>query len=124
MQTIEEVRSRNAARMRAWCKANPELKKLADKRFFDAHPGRKRDYHLRHLYGMSLVDFNEKLTAQSGGCAICGGPPGGKGVFHVDHDHKMGKIRGLLCHSCNLMLGQARDDQSILKLAIEYLSER
>ena len=41
----------------------------------------------------------------------------------VDHDHKTGKVRGLLCHSCNTVIGHAKDDVSILNSAIVYLKE-
>ena len=59
---------------------------------------------------------------QKGICAICGELPHGENrVLHIDHDHLTGKIRGLLCMSCNRALGWFRDDTVILKKAIEYL---
>ena len=76
--------------------------------------------------------FNAILEAQGGVCAICGAPePGGKGRWHVDHDHACcpggggktcgGCVRGILCHHCNLMIGQARDSIERLTAAAEYL---
>jgi len=44
-------------------------------------------------------------------------------VMHVDHDHKTGKIRGLLCKRCNVGMGYFKDDPSILKKAVRYLEE-
>ena len=62
------------------------------------------------------------LAAQGGRCAICGtDKPGGKGSFHVDHCHVGGEIRGLLCHSCNIGLGQFKDDRERIQAAIAYL---
>jgi len=63
------------------------------------------------------------LARQEGRCAICQtDQPGGKGSWHVDHDHATGGVRGLLCSQCNLMLGHARDDPARLRAALEYLS--
>ena len=64
------------------------------------------------------------MAAQGSMCAICGLPPSGKGpnaVLHIDHDHKTGKVRGLLCQACNRGLGFFRDARDRLTAAIEYL---
>jgi hypothetical protein len=53
-------------------------------------------------------------------CMICGIFVNGKN-FHIDHDHKTGKVRGKLCHKCNLGLGMFKDNIDILKQAIRYL---
>ena len=77
----------------------------------------------RYLYGLSEDDFEAMLSQQGSRCAICRtATPGGKGSWHVDHDHKSNAIRGLLCHSCNLLLGHAKDDSRLLTAAIEYLN--
>ncbi len=59
------------------------------------------------------------LEAQGGGCAICGKPPGDI-ALHVDHCHETGRVRGLLCFSCNAGLGQFRHDPDLLYQAMEY----
>lgn len=56
-------------------------------------------------------------------CEICGARPT-KRLLSIDHCHKSGKIRGLLCDRCNFMLGYALDNIRILKRAISYLRER
>lgn len=61
------------------------------------------------------------LLAQSGGCAICDAPAPDIGSLHVDHDPATGKVRGLLCFSCNNALGDFRDDTRLLVAAIDYL---
>jgi hypothetical protein len=53
--------------------------------------------------GVSDADYEALLAAQGGGCAICDHPPRTRRL-HVDHDHKTGEIRGLLCHRCNRAL--------------------
>lgn len=81
-----------------------------------------RRYQLRYKYGMTMADYDDLLAAQSGRCAICGtNEPGGKGEFHVDHDHDSGGVRGLLCHYCNVGIGTLGDDPARLRAAAEYL---
>lgn len=65
------------------------------------------------------VEFFKSLPQM---CEICkSASAGGKGAFHLDHSHLTGKFRGLLCHSCNLGLGQFKDRPEILLAAIRYL---
>ncbi len=56
-------------------------------------------------------------------CAICGGKPLSKRLLDIDHDHKTGKIRGLLCRKCNLGLGLFKDNETSLQTAISYLQK-
>lgn len=72
-------------------------------------------------YKVTVQIYNSLLESQNGLCRICHKPPTSK-ALSVDHDHKTQRIRGLLCQKCNLMLGFALDDISILKAGIEYLS--
>lgn len=77
---------------------------------------------LRLKFGMSLKDYQNMLDLQGGACAICKGHSGKKGHrYHVDHCHSTGKVRGLLCSRCNLLLGKAKDDVGILIAAVNYL---
>ena len=74
-----------------------------------------------HKYNVSkeyLISLYEK---QQNKCAICNQEPSTKRGLHVDHCHKTGKVRGLLCHGCNVSLGNFKDDVSLLNNAIEYL---
>lgn len=59
------------------------------------------------------------LKEQGGLCLICQRDLAGKG--HVDHDHKTGEVRGILCFPCNGGLGQFQEDTAVLSRAIEYL---
>lgn len=79
--------------------------------------------HLRYLkkrYGITVEQYAEMFDKQKGGCAICGKEPD-RIRLHVDHDHATGKVRGLLCFDCNLVLGHARDNTAILDAAKAYL---
>lgn len=88
-------------------------------------PAQRRGYLLRE-FGITPEDFANILRLQGGKCAICKttDPPkckrSGEG-WHIDHDHATGKIRGVLCHHCNVLLGSAKDDQITLLRAVHYL---
>jgi hypothetical protein len=63
----------------------------------------------------------EDRDAQDGVCVICGSPPPDESSLHVDHDHRTGRIRGLLCFTCNNALGDFGDDLDRLARAVTYL---
>lgn len=85
-----------------------------------------RKAHLQQQYSITLNDYDNMLSEQNNCCAICNTPvkecdTGSGNHLAVDHCHTTGKIRGLLCASCNIMLGKAKDNIKILKAAIDYL---
>ncbi len=90
-------------RCRAWHKANP---------------GANQHY----LYGITFKQMREMYISQFGECGICGNKFKSKRDIHIDHDHKRDKVRQLLCHRCNLMIGWI-EDRRILSKAIEYLNK-
>jgi hypothetical protein len=79
--------------------------------------GGSREYHLRHRYGIGQASFDFMLAMQGDACAICRAPD----PQHVDHDHRTGQVRGILCFNCNGGLGQFRDNPEFLAGAITYL---
>lgn len=82
-----------------------------------------RFHKMKATYGKFgfTKELYEKMLVESGGrCAICSKLPTSKGLF-LDHDHKSGKLRGLICSRCNTVLGMVNDDIMILGLAIKYL---
>ncbi len=87
--------------------------------------GSSRHYHLMHRYGISAEDADNLLVEQGGVCAICQKVPKQelRIPWHVDHDHETGKVRGILCHSCNTALGNFNDDPEILGRALNYLGK-
>lgn len=79
---------------------------------------------LKRTYGITYEDYNQMLALQEHSCKICHSKDaGGRGRFHVDHCHTKGHIRGLLCAMCNLLLGKAKDNPSILLSAVKYLED-
>lgn len=64
------------------------------------------------------------VADQGGRCAICAGSPVGPGRrLHVDHDHATGRVRALLCSSCNTAVGLMQDDSARLRAAADYLDK-
>lgn len=102
------------SRTKNWSKINP-------KKYKDGL--RKR--HLRNKYGITPQQYEQKLKIQNGRCAICNCDENSKKLSHkyfcVDHCHKTGKVRELLCNGCNSLLGHAEDNIEILKQSIRYL---
>lgn len=118
----EHREERNAVR-RQWAKDNPEKDREATARWRAENPDRVHDSYLKRTYGITLDQYRAQMEKQGHACAIC------KKKFekefdrsiHVDHDHKTGQFRGLLCQEHNTMLGLAQEDVQILLSAIAYL---
>ena len=84
-----------------------------------------RRCHRKRAYGLSHVEYLEMLSSQNNRCKLCRIKFGEKreNIPHVDHNHVTGKVRGLLCRSCNLGLGNFKDNPIIMNRAIEYVRE-
>jgi len=83
-----------------------------------------RESQLKIKYNLTIDDWNLMYEEQDYLCAICKtDEPKGNGLFHVDHCHSSGKVRGLLCHHCNVALGSFKDDIEVLERAIRYLKD-
>lgn len=80
----------------------------------------KQSYRRNHAHKVTPQEYNRLLKKQQGVCKICKLPPGRRRL-HADHCHATGRVRGLLCHNCNLGLGNFRDDPTLLRSAIRYL---
>ena len=122
-----------------WVRRNPEKKRAMTKRYTEKHKDRcaaaARAWYqenktkaledawarqLKRCYGITAADYAKMLKKQKGNCAICQNlltlkkPP-------VDHCHKTGKVRAILCNSCNWGLGHFKDDVDLMKRATAYL---
>jgi hypothetical protein len=83
---------------------------------------------LKHRYNMSLEEYNTLLIKQRGVCAICKEPETSidprnkrKRILSVDHNHKSGKVRGLLCILCNQAIGMFKENSNNFLNASKYL---
>jgi hypothetical protein len=83
---------------------------------------RQRRWHLRKKYNLTEEQFEELVIYNNGRCCICHDLP--DKILNVDHCHRTGIVRGLLCQDCNVALGLLKDDIQKLKSAIEYLDTK
>lgn len=112
---VEHARKLDRAR---WATLTPERR--------DRKRETDRERRLRLAFGMDIMDYETRLAGQEYMCAICESDSPGETEthFYVDHCHTTGTVRGLLCNSCNLMLGKAKDNIRILQRAITYLEAK
>lgn len=109
-----------------WLEKNKEKVRQQKLDWQKANPEKVRQYKLMANHGIDDAIYGHMLELQNGVCAICGKKDttkGKKGYLSVDHDAATGEIRGLLCHQCNIGIGNLRHDRDILLKAIEYLKE-
>lgn len=96
---------------------------IYDPEYRRIHRKEKREYDIKHrlktCYGMTIEDYDKMFIAQGGRCAACGKEF--EKNLCVDHDHKTGKVRGLLCSNCNLVLGLVEDEPERLAKLQKYL---
>lgn len=78
--------------------------------------------HLKKTYGITIEIYEAILAFQGGKCAICRGGTS-KAHFAVDHNHKNGRIRGLLCGRCNMGLAKFMDKLENLVAAMLYVKD-
>ncbi len=120
-----EWRRRNAARDSAWHKAYyaKHRKTLRAKQnayrkdYYRDHPEKSVQYQFKKKYGLTLTQHTAMVKRQGGKCAICHKVK----KLNVDHCHRTGRIRGLLCTSCNTALGAFGDSIRTVKVALGYL---
>ena len=87
------------------------------------NPARTKNNDLMRTYGITLEEHTRMFEEQNGVCYLCKKPGDGRWKkLCVDHDHETGKVRKLLCRSCNTALGQVGDNVDLLKAMIDYLS--
>lgn len=116
-------------RITSWCEpCNKKRTNDLNRARYDPREGRSQ--HLHYTYGITLEEYEAMLRQQGGVCAICKQPetylhPRWKTPNNlvVDHNHKTGKIRALLCQHCNRALGLLRDDIEFTKTVLQYLLE-
>jgi hypothetical protein len=120
MRDLEQKR----AYMREYRKRKPHIAKAEAVRnhqyYLNYWKSNHRKRHLKRFFDLTPEQYTEMLESQNGVCSICKQPENGKSLA-VDHCHKTGEIRGLLCGKCNRGLGFFNDSKHLLSRAMEYL---
>ena len=118
----EDSKDRRKRKKREYYEKNSAYYIKKAKEWRVANPGKYksnvRKYNLSARFGMTEEQWHDLFKKQGSNCAIC---DGGELKWATDHCHNTGKIRGILCQSCNKMLGNAKDSKEILTKAIKYL---
>lgn len=114
-QYQDEVRNKRGARICLECNRARDRERLSR----PSPPGYARRRYLKNTHGITEEQYDQLLEGQAGLCAGCGCSSIRR--LHVDHNHRTGQIRGLLCFRCNAALGLVDDDPSRLRALAEYL---
>jgi hypothetical protein len=119
----KENKQTSDERSKLWRQQNVEKSRAISKKAYHKDTNKQRARQLNKYYGLTTDQYNQMLLSQNDCCAICNQHRKTLTKFLcVDHDHKSGLIRGLLCSTCNKALGLLKDDPSNLFKAYQYLT--
>ena len=84
------------------------------------------EHKIFKLYDLTVDEWYDLWNSHGSACAACGNPADGptphlQRYWHVDHNHNTGKVRGILCHHCNLTIGNAKESPERLVRCAEYV---
>jgi len=119
-----EYAERQRESSRNWDKKNPEKKKESDRIWIEKNPEKKKRTQLKYRlkkYGITPKEYQNIFKRQNGKCALCKKFPDKHKCLMVDHNHSTGKVRGLLCKSCNFLVGTFEKRMALLMEAGRYL---
>ncbi len=123
----EERKIRHRNNTKRWKKAHRDKHLEFKKKYYQTHKEQWKHnykYKIGLKYGVTEEEFNRMRTEQEFKCKICGKHENDQvRRLSLDHDHKTGEIRGLLCDNCNVGLGNFQDSPEILQSAINYLQK-
>jgi hypothetical protein len=115
-------RDKANARAKAWFLKNRERALAASANRRKNKPRTVKNEKLKSSFGITIEQYDAIAANQNHQCALCGIPQAEqRKQMAVDHDHVTGKVRALLCHNCNVGLGNFKDSEQILTKAIKYL---
>lgn len=119
----KENKDKVKAQRNEWNKQNPEKVKSYRKK---VEPEQIRQYIIKREYNLSWEEYQKLYVEFKGLCGICAKPlslikTNSEHTAHIDHDHLTGKVRGILCRSCNRGIGYLNDSPERLQKAATYL---
>lgn len=100
------------------CKACRQTPEARERQRETNARARANGNHLKYLYGIDKATYDEMMSAQDG---LCARPGCHKAAVCVDHDHSTGKVRGILCRTCNSGIGHLGDTLADVLAAADYL---
>jgi len=103
--------------------ANPGKYAAQSKQYRKEHPEAMLKADLKRHFGITVEEYKQMIVKQNGLCAICNQPEKNGNRISLDHDHKTGKNRELLCNNCNMGIGRLKESEEILLSAISYLKK-
>ena len=109
----EENRESQSAKRRDWYHKNKHLQRET-----------RKWAHILNRYGITKKDYESMWLRQGGKCPVCDKMELDGKLLHIDHDHKTGRIRGLLCGPCNRFIGLAKENIHTLHGAVDYLERQ
>lgn len=125
--------SRSPDGLQQWCKqaqkdwlvSNREKRKAQQRRWYAAQrnsaPEAFQKRSRLRKYGLSVDEFEAMWVSQGGRCSACHDVLVDGPATHIDHCHKTGVVRGILCRSCNVALGQLGDDPIRIQGLLMYI---
>jgi len=124
---VREINRRSKAKLRE----NPKkIEKIREYQMSYRNKNRNilSDKERERRFGITRQEYAEMFLKQNGTCAICSQPEtatrlGKVKALSVDHNHKTGVVRGLLCSDCNTGIGKLKEDRNIFLSAIQYLNK-
>lgn len=117
MSVIKGIPCEDHGEPKKWkCKICRNLKSKEKRK---NNPDLERTYTLRKRYGITSDAYNQHLAIQEYKCLVCLEE---KGRLVVDHNHKTGAFRGLLCDSCNHYVGYYENNPQLLPRIVKYVS--
>lgn len=126
-KSFKKVYEKTRRATKLWKLAHPEkiaqYRKSAKNSVKPATIIKAHFHRISKTYGITKEQYDQMLREQKGVCIICGNTNKSKIRLAVDHDHKTGKVRGLLCSRCNVALGLVGDDIIVLQEMISYLDK-
>lgn len=119
-QWEKENCGKRKAQRKKWYKDNPGYNKI----YYKNHQRQAKRNRIKQKYGLSHEDWVKMWLGQDGNCAICGEPFAQQSDTFIDHNHKTGKVRGLLCNKCNLGMGYFNDNPELMIKVVNYLNKK
>lgn len=120
----QKNKQKHYEKTKKWQEENKKKAYTYHKKWKTNNKDKVKDTYLKKTYGISLVDWNILFEKQGNCCAICSlTSPGRNNSWATDHDHTTNKVRGILCHDCNLGIGLFKDSASLMIYAAKYVGE-